>query len=161
MKQLGDASGGNAERFKALSLVFGQVSANGRLMGGDVLQMVNAGFNPLTEIAKLTGESMVDLRKRMEAGGISIAEVERAFASATGPGGRFFGLMEKQSATLLGRFSTLKDNIAIAIRPIGEALLPVVGRYSIEFPRSCRSWATSFRIFGRSSSMSASVQPRC
>jgi len=96
MQQLGDASGGNAERFKSLALVFGQVAANGRLMGGDVLQMVNAGFNPLQEIADTTGESMESLKKRMEAGGVSLDEVKQAFGSATGPGGRFFGLKDKQ-----------------------------------------------------------------
>ena len=129
LQQLGDASGGNAERFKSLALVFGQVAANGRLMGGDVLQMVNAGFNPLQEIAKTTGESMEALKKRMEAGKVSLDEVKKAFASATGPGGRFFGLMEKQSQTLIGRLSTLKDSLAEAVRPLGEALLPIVGRF--------------------------------
>lgn len=126
LQQLGDASGGNAERFQSLALVFGQVAANGRLMGGDVLQMVNAGFNPLTEIAKRTGESMTDLRKRMEQGGIGIDEVKQAFADATGPGGRFFGLMDAQSKTLAGRFSTLKDSIAEALLPLGEYLLPIM-----------------------------------
>lgn len=126
LQALGDASGGNSERFKSLALVFGQVSANGRLMGGDVLQMVNAGFNPLTEIAKRTGESMVAVRKRMESGGISINEVKQAFADATGPGGRFFGLMDAQSKTLAGRWSTLKDTIAEALIPLGESIMPMV-----------------------------------
>jgi tape measure domain-containing protein len=126
LQKLGDASGGNAERFQSLALVFGQVAANGRLMGGDVLQMVNAGFNPLMEIAQRTGESMTDLRKRMEQGGIGIDEVKQAFTDATGPGGRFFGLMDAQSKTLAGRFSTLKDSIAEALMPLGEYLLPIM-----------------------------------
>lgn len=125
---LGNASGGNAERFKSLALVFGQVSANGRLTGQDLLQMVNAGFNPLQEIAKRTGETMGQLRDRMEAGAIGVDELELAFQSATGPGGRFFGLMEAQSKTLLGRFSTLKDEIAATLLPIGTALSPIAMR---------------------------------
>lgn len=127
MQQLGDASGGNAERFRSLALVFGQVSANGRLTGGDLLQMINAGFNPLQNIAERTGESMTELRDRMSDGRIGIDEVKQAFADATGPGGRFFGLMDKQSQTLTGRFSTLRDSLAEALRPLGEALLPIVG----------------------------------
>ncbi len=90
--------------------------------------MVNAGFNPLQEIAKRTGETMEDLRKRMSDGEISITELEIAFQSATGPGGRFFGLMDAQSKTLLGRFSTLKDEIAATLLPVGTALSPVAMR---------------------------------
>ena len=46
LRMLGDISQGNTEKFKGLSLVFGQVQSTGRLMGGDVLQMINQGFNP-------------------------------------------------------------------------------------------------------------------
>lgn len=125
---LGNASGGNAERLKSLALVFGQVSANGRMTGQDLLQMVNAGFNPLQEIAKRTGETMEQLRDRMSDGAIGVDEVELAFISATGPGGRFFGLMDAQSKTLLGRFSALKDEIAATMLPIGTALAPLAMR---------------------------------
>ena len=45
MEQLGNISGGNKERFASLSLVMGQVSSAGYLMGQDLLQFVNAGFN--------------------------------------------------------------------------------------------------------------------
>ena len=40
LKILGDISGGNAERFKSLAIAFGQVKANGRLMGQEVLCLV-------------------------------------------------------------------------------------------------------------------------
>lgn len=40
LRALGDTSAGNAEKFKRLSLAFGQTQAKGRLMGTEVLQMV-------------------------------------------------------------------------------------------------------------------------
>jgi tape measure domain-containing protein len=79
---LGDVAAGDAEKLSRLAVVFGQVSAAGRLTGGDVLQMINSGFNPLKQIAQATGESMIELRKRMEAGGISSQEVAAAFRDA-------------------------------------------------------------------------------
>ena len=119
MKMLGDISLGNGERLQSLSLAFGQVQASGRLMGGDLLQMVNAGFNPLEAIAKRTGETMIAVKERMSAGGVSVNEVEQAMKDATSEGGRFFWGMEKASKTFSGVMSTLRDNIGITLASIG------------------------------------------
>lgn len=113
LKMLGDISLGNSEKFSGLSLVFGQVQSAGRLMGQDVLQMINQGFNPLVEISKMTGESMVDLKKRMEDGGVSFEEVKAAMQHATQEGGQFFNAMESGSKTTAGQISTLKDGMNI------------------------------------------------
>lgn len=65
MRQLGDISQGNSAKFGQLSLVYGQMSSTGKLMGQDLLQMINAGFNPLNQIAAKTGASMGDLKAVM------------------------------------------------------------------------------------------------
>ena len=122
VKNLSDISQGNSERFSRLSLAFGQTSATGRLMGQDLLQMVNAGFNPLQEISRTTGESMSSLKKKMEDGGISVQDVSNAFVTATSEGGRFFNSTEKQSKTLAGVYSTMKDNISLALKSLGDEI---------------------------------------
>jgi tape measure domain-containing protein len=99
LKMLGDVSMGNAERFSSLATAFAQTTAAGRLMGQEVLQFVNAGFNPLAQIAKDTGRSMADLKKEMEAGKISVDMVRQAFVKATSEGGLFFKAIDKGSAT--------------------------------------------------------------
>lgn len=68
VQQLGDISMGNAERFSSLSLAFAQVSSAGKLTGQDLLQMINAGFNPLNTIAEKTGTSVGDLKEVMSGG---------------------------------------------------------------------------------------------
>lgn len=50
-KMLGDISGGNAQKMNQLTLAFAQMQSTGRLKGQDLLQMINAGFNPLQVIA--------------------------------------------------------------------------------------------------------------
>lgn len=65
LKHLGDISQGNAQKLSSLSLVYGQVRSAGKLMGQDLLQMINAGFNPLQTIAQKTGASMADLKAIM------------------------------------------------------------------------------------------------
>lgn len=130
LKMLGDIAGGNQEKLESAALVFGQISSAGRLMGQDLLQLVNLGFNPLQTISERTGESMISLKKRMEDGAISAAEVEGAFVDATSEGGRFFNMTERQSQTFLGLLSTLKDAMDAARRafatPIMAALKPAI-----------------------------------
>lgn len=122
LQMLGDVSQGNKERFDSLTLAFAQVGSAGKLSGQDLLQFVNAGFNPLNEISKMTGESMAELKERMSAGGVSAEEVAEAFKHATSEGGQFYQAMEAQSQTFNGQMSTLKDN---AMSFIGELTLGV------------------------------------
>lgn len=117
LQMLGDVSQGNKERFDSLTLAFAQVGSAGKLSGQDLLQFVNAGFNPLNEISKMTGESMAELKERMSGGGVSAEEVAEAFKHATSEGGQFYQAMEAQSQTFNGQMSTLKDN---AMSFIGE-----------------------------------------
>ena len=122
LQQLGDISLGNSEKLQSLATVFGQVSSAGKLTGQDLMQFINAGFNPLNEIAKKTGESMEQLRDRMSKGGISVQEVEQAFISATSAGGQFFNGMQAASQTMTGLFSTLKDNVTSLIGSVFQPL---------------------------------------
>lgn len=125
MRMLGDVSGGNSEKLKSLTLAYAQVQSTGRLMGQDLLQMINQGFNPLQIISEKTGKSMAQLKKEMEQGAISSRDVAEAFKIATSEGGRFFKSMETQSQTLAGRISTLQDGFQEFLRTLGEKLLPV------------------------------------
>lgn len=130
LHMLGDISLGNSERFKALGLAFSQIQSTGRLMGQDLLQLVSAGFNPLQQISEKTGESMADLKKKMEGGGISFADVRSAMVDATSAGGRFFGAMEAGADSYQGRMAKLDGALNQFRKSIGEglnqALKPIV-----------------------------------
>jgi len=123
MRMLGDVAAGDNERFGSLSRAFGQIVANGRLAGGELNQLINAGFNPLKEMSERTGESMSSLRKRMEEGGISARDIADSFKVATSEGGQFYQMTDRQSKTTAGRFSTMKDGINTALKEAGEAIL--------------------------------------
>ncbi|NUQ83016.1 MAG: tape measure protein, partial [Bacteroidetes bacterium] len=123
--QLGDVSGGNAQKLQSLAIVMGQVASAGRLQGQDLLQLINAGFNPLQEISRTTGQSMASLKKQMESGAIGYDMVKQSLISATSEGGRFYQMMEKQSQTLAGRMSTVSDSIGQISTTIGQNLMPV------------------------------------
>lgn len=123
LRSIGDVTGGaDPNKVMQMSYAFGQMRASGRLMGQDLLQMINAGFNPLREIAKVTGKSVSMLKDEMEKGRITAEMVGKAFDAAS----KRLNLMEKQSSTLTGRISTLRDNYGIFLRHIGDETAPMV-----------------------------------
>ena len=126
LNMLGDVSMGNKEKLSSLALVFGQISANGKLTGQDLLQLVNVGFNPLQIISEQTGESMESLRDKMSDGKITIEDVSKAFQIATSEGGRFYKGMDEGSKTLAGKASTALDGFKEALGGLTESLLPTI-----------------------------------
>lgn len=110
LKVLGDISQGNADKLNRVATAYGQMSSSGKVMLEDVKQMIEAGFNPLQQISMQTGESMSSLYNRISKGTLTVDEVTTAMQKATEQGGMYFGSMQKQSETLAGQISTLKDN---------------------------------------------------
>lgn len=120
MKAIGDISMGDAQKFGSLTLAFSQASATGKLMGQDLLQMINAGFNPLVQMSKETGKSITQLKDDMSNGKISVQMLTDAFINATAEGGQFNGMLESQSHTLQGAFSNLSGAFEDMLNEIGE-----------------------------------------
>lgn len=120
LKALGDVSMGDAQKFQSLSLAFSQMSATGKLMGQDLLQMINAGFNPLSTIAERTGKSISQLKDEMSKGAISADMVRQAFIDATSEGGKFYKMLESKSKTLEGAYSNLQGAIDDMFNEIGK-----------------------------------------
>lgn len=97
LRAIGDIAMGNKEKFNSLSLAFSQMSSTGKLMGQDLLQMINAGFNPLVQMSKTTGKSVAKLKDEMSKGLITSQMVKQAFYDAAGAGGQFHGMIERMS----------------------------------------------------------------
>lgn len=81
LRSLGDISMGDAGKLQSLTLAFAQASSSGKLMGQDLMQMINAGFNPLQTIVEKTGASMGDLKDFMSNGKAS-ADLKRQMKEA-------------------------------------------------------------------------------
>lgn len=123
-KMLGDVSMGDKNKLGSLTLAFSQIQAAGKLTGQDLLQLINAGFNPLGVMAEKTGKSIGELKKMMESGAISADMVTAAFENATGPGGRFYNMTNKIANTPFGKLEALKGQLeGIAVK-LGTSLLP-------------------------------------
>ena len=124
VKMLGDVALGNQEKLNRLALVYSQTFSAKKLTGGDLLQYVAAGFNPLEYISKSTGKSIADLRKQMEKGLITSDMVRQAFVDATSEGGKFYKGSEEGAKTWNGLLSTAHDNLKMLGAELGERILP-------------------------------------
>lgn len=117
---IGDVSMGEAQKFNSLTLAFSQMSATGKLMGQDLNQMINAGFNPLQQIAQTTGKSIATLKEEMSKGAISTEMVQKAFIDATSAGGKFYQMSENASKTINGQLSMMQDAMDAAFNEMGQ-----------------------------------------
>lgn len=122
MQMLGDISQGSADKMQRVATAYGQMSSAGKVQLEDVKQMIEAGFNPLQEISESTGESMQSLYDRISDGTLAVDEITASMQRATSEGGKYFQSMEKQSQTINGLISTLKDN---AQQLLGEVIQPL------------------------------------
>ena len=119
LKALSDVSMGDSQRFNSLTLAFSQMSAAGKLMGQDLNQMINAGFNPLQIMADKTGKSISTLKEEMAKGAISAEMVQQAFIDATSAGGKFYNMSENASKTINGQLSMMQDAINTVFNELG------------------------------------------
>ncbi len=126
VKMLAEIAGGSTEKLDRLALAFGQIASKGRLMGSEALQLTEAGFSPLQQLAEMTGQSMLTLADKMSKGQISFDQVRSALAAVTSEAGRFNGMLDRMSKTASGQWASLKEELAEVARSIGEQLLPTV-----------------------------------
>lgn len=121
LQAIGDVSMGETQKFNSLTLAFSQMSAAGKLMGNDLNQMINAGFNPLQTMSEKTGKSIAQLKDEMSKGAISAEMVQQAFIDATSAGGKFYQMSENASETINGQLSMMQDAIDSAFNELGQA----------------------------------------
>lgn len=120
LKAISDISMGESTKFNSLTLAFSQMSAAGKLMGQDLNQMINAGFNPLQIISEKTGKSIATLKDEMSKGAISAEMVQQAFIDATSAGGKFYNMSENASKTINGQLSMMQDTLDNAFNEMGQ-----------------------------------------
>lgn len=136
LRVIGDVASGVGKDFNELAIIWGKAQIAGRVMNDDLRQLTEAGIPAIKELAKVLNVSESQVRKLAEDGKISFADLQRAFVNMTSEGGRFAGMMQKQSETLLGLYSTLQSNVQRIFKNFGtESMEPLkeVTRLLIDF----------------------------
>jgi phage-related protein len=128
IKQLGDVTAAGGGDLQALSLVTGQVFAQGKLRAQDMYQVINDGGAGLIKIMADNAGGMQKLTAEFDKGGIPAKQYFDAINQATGKGGFAFDGAQKQAETFNGKISTLKDSIQLfAMKIIGVHFDPQLG----------------------------------
>ena len=129
LKQIGDIAMGDSQKMQSLALAFSQATSTGKLMGQDLLQMINAGFNPLAVISEHTGESMESLKEKMSQGAISAEMLAQAFAWATEEGALFYKGAESAGNTTQGKINELEDTFNEFLINVFNQMQPVINAF--------------------------------
>jgi len=123
---LGDiaaVSGGDLQR---IAVAFGQSAAAGRVMAQDINQLINNGIPVIELLSKSMGVATSEVKQLASEGAVTFPVLAKAFKEATAEGGKFENGMAILSETFLGQFSTLKDNLNIALAEFGRIIIPTL-----------------------------------
>lgn len=129
MIRLSDISAGLGADMSRIVLAYGQIKGAGVLKGTELRQITELGIPMVDLLAQkltdLRGELVTtgDVFKLISEKAISFTTVKEIFDDMTNAGGMFYKMQEKQSETLAGRWSNLKDSISIAYDEMGNTKL--------------------------------------
>lgn len=123
MRMIGDVASGIGQPIGEIAELYGKAKVQGRLFGEDINQLTGRGIPIIGELAKQFGVSEDKVKGLVEEGKIGFPQLEKAFSNMTSTGGMFEGMMDKQSKSLAGIWSTLQDNIGSTLREIATDIL--------------------------------------
>jgi tape measure domain-containing protein len=151
LRRLAEISSGNAMQLEGLTRAYAQVRGAGRLMGQELLQLTNAGFNPLNEMTRMTGVEMLRLRKMMEQGLVSAQDFDDAIFTVTSTlhKGQFAGQMTKQAEELSAQFNAFSDALTQVGEQIGSVLSPYIKMFLKEVTLALRDAAKMLETFSK------------
>ncbi|GIU78802.1 MAG: hypothetical protein KatS3mg005_2040 [Bryobacteraceae bacterium] len=125
LQAVGDAAAGvgaGGEGIERIIRAIGQMQAKGAVAAQEMQQLAELGIPSWQILAEAIGVTVPEAMKLVEQRAVSSAEAIPALLA--GLNEKFGGMMETQSQTLLGKWSTLRDNIKLALTEVGEALAP-------------------------------------
>ncbi len=105
-----------------LASIYAKAFNKGKVQAEELNQISERGIPIIEQLAKQFGVTREEVFQLGSEGKIQFEDLENAFASFSNTGGFAFGAMQRQSETLNGRVSTLKDNVGIAAAAIGNNL---------------------------------------
>lgn len=138
LTQLGDIASGLNIPLKDLADIYGKNLVQGFLDTQDVKQMAGRGipiFKALQDAFKKQGKivSMSDILDLAPKRAITADIFKDAIASLSQEGGQFSGLMERQSKSAAGLWSTAQGYIENVGRALGRAILPQLKEFTTVF----------------------------
>lgn len=122
LKSVGDIAAGANIPLTELSAIYSKAMNKGRVQAEELNQLSERGVPILQEFAKMYGVTTQEVMEMGSRGELTSERLTTAFQNMTGAGGMYFNMMEKQSQTSLGKFSTLVGKIKDRLTVFGESV---------------------------------------
>ena len=123
LRRLGDVAAGIGAPLGDIAEIYGKAKVQGKLFAEDINQLTGRGIPIIQALAKVLHVTDGEVKQMVSDGKVGFPELEKAFQGMTDSGGQFSGMMEAQSQTLSGLWSSLKDNVELALAGIGKTLV--------------------------------------
>lgn len=118
--RLGDIASGLSIPLTDLTYLYGTTMVQGRMFTQDLRQFQGRGVPIADELAKVLGIAKDKVGEAVTAGKVGAKELEQAIVGLTSEGGKFGGLMAKQSDSLKGKWENIKDTIGLMFNEMGQ-----------------------------------------
>lgn len=125
LKVLGDIAAGADVPLSDMASIFAKIKNKGKAMTEEILQLSDRGIPIINVLADQMGVAKDQIFDMASKGKISFDVITKAMKSMSEKGGVFEDQMKKQSNTLNGVFSTLKDNGVLALVALGDQIVQV------------------------------------
>lgn len=123
LKKVGNVASGIGAPLGEIAEIYGKAQVSGRLFGEDINQLAGRGIPIQKELAKVLGVSTSNIKQLVSDGKIGFPELEKAFTNMSSSGGKFAGMLSKQSKTFSGLLSTLIGKLNDLVRNVGKGLM--------------------------------------
>jgi hypothetical protein len=125
LRMLGDVASGVNGELTEFATIYGRVQQSGRLMRDQIEQMSSRGVKIWESLRQQLGvETINEVREAAARGELTFSNLEQTFRELTQEGGQFYNMMIRQSQTVNGLFSTLRDNIETVLEAFAYQFLP-------------------------------------
>lgn len=126
---LGNIAAGTNMTITDMVSIYAKMANKGKVQTEELNQMAERGIPIYKTLCDMLNIQQGELAKMAESGKLSFGLIEEALEKLGGKGGQYFGLIEKQSRTLEGLWSTLQGNIRLLATEFGELLIPELSAY--------------------------------
>ena len=146
--RLGDIAAGLSLPLNDLVYLYGTTMVQGRMFTQDLRQFQGRGIPIADELAKQFGVAKDKVGELVTAGKVGAKEFQAAIISMSSEGGKFAGLMEKQSKTITGQISNIEDAVEQMFNEIGKQTEGIINVTLSATSTIVENWQTVAGIIG-------------
>lgn len=150
---LGDISAGLSVPLNDLVYLYGTTMSQGRMYTMDLRQFMGRGIPMAEELGKIMGKTTQEVQQAVTDGKVGADLVKKAIVNMTEEGGKFGGLMEKQSTTLQGKWSNIGDSVDQIFNELGKKSQGIFGTGLDLISSLVDNWQTLVKVIGSAAVM--------